>query len=360
MASRRALVVLIAAALAAAVDAGVIPSMMFASHPSGKAFGGQRQALSGPRHWQRLSPPGYNPWNDGSETYGYVAERHPSSGVVDDLTAVLQRQQQQQQMPLVYGVPHRYIGDADYAMPGSDDENPLLFARPFGVLKRSALSPAAIASYYDLVDSADAADDAEDGAADDYEPPISRQDVLNFEKYVQRYFQQPDAARLDEYNDDWSTAGLSGDDSYDAQNDEEAARQLHLLLRQPSRRPAIATREISKKSVKVAVKSTSAPTSTTTSTTTQAPSTYGQPVHYKGHQQGQKEEAMLRPPTPQRPASSPAPAIASDGKADASVYHTIQRLMYNPAREPVIDLLSCIRFAGLTRAYCLGAREGGR
>lgn len=37
---------------------------------------------------------------------------------------------------------------------------------------------------------------------------------------------------------------------------------------------------------------------------------------------------MLRPPTPQRHStSSPAPSVAPTDKADANIYHTIQRLM---------------------------------
>lgn len=340
-----------------ACRAAVIPNMMFSS--AGRSRHGQQQKQYQPPHWPR--PGSLSPWDDGTETYGYLADRHPN--MMDELVAGFQQPQlQHQQQPLVYGVPHRYLSDPvpSYPMPSPTDElyNNALLMRgrsPYTAVKRSSL-----ASYYDALND----DMVDENAVDDYDTPISRQDVINFENYVQRFFnQQPSVSAEDvaadvdnQYADDWALVPESGlEDSeneaasnYDAGNDEEAARQLHLLLnQQQQRRPVVALREIQKKSVAVPSTATTttptpisprteAPVTTATTTTTSSTT----PSPQRQHHQGQKEEPLLRPPTPQRQphqqlssssqVSTPATAnvvAAENTKEDNSIYHTIQRLM---------------------------------
>ena len=309
----------------------------------------QHQQKQQPMHWSR--PDSLNPWDDGTETYGYLADSQPNMMMMEDLVAGYQPPQHQQQ-PMVYGVPHRYLSDpvSNYPMPSPTDElyNNALLMRgrsPYSPVKRSSL-----ASYYDVLSD----DMAGDNSADDYDTPISRQDVINFENYVQRFFQQQpidgDVAADAEYNDDWALVpGLDDSDSesssnYDVDNDEEAARQLHLLLnKQQQRRPVVALREIQKKSAGLATTATpvsmstrtEAAVTTATTTTTSSATT---PSPQRHHHQGQKEEALLRPPTPQRQphqdqhlssstTTAPSAAVSEKDEEDKSIYHTIQRLM---------------------------------
>lgn len=222
----------------------------------------------------------------------------------------------------VYGVAHRYLSDPApaYYDPAEDLYNSPIF-RPWAN-KRSYPAAAYYPSSYDLMD------EEEPAPVEMEEPNINQQDVINFEKYVQRYFQ------LQQQQDpqEWTDEETNYDDEQQIDNDEEAARQLHLLLNQ-QRRPAV--REIKKKSVsEEEVKETAAATTTTTpaapttvtttATTTSAPS--------KSFQ-GQKEEPMLRPPTSSRPTTetstptSPTAAPSAEVKEDSDIYKTIQRLM---------------------------------
>ena len=211
----------------------------------------------------------------------------------------------------VYGIPHRYLSDpaSYYYDPSEDLYNDPLFRHPsWPVNNKRSGSP-----YYDLSMLTD-----EDYSASNQdllmEPKISQQDVINFEKYVQRYFQQQA-----QENDQSLEAEESGYDTREEDdmidNDEEAARQLHLLLQQ-QRRPAI--REIKKKSIAEATTTTMTPSTTElTPTSTQQPSV----------SKGQKEEAMLRPPT-QRPISQPTKSPKENEKVeDTDIYKTIHRLM---------------------------------
>lgn len=366
-----------------ACRAAFIPNMMFSSgrnrqiqQQQPKAFAQQHQQPA----WRAAGNP-LSPWDDGTETYGYLADRHTNA--MDDLTPSYQPQAQQlpqSQQPLVYGVPHRYLSEPlpnSYPMVASPTDelynnelyNNALLMRgrgPFNSIKRSSLA----ASFYDSSmddDSVNFDDGLTAMASDYYDQPISHQDVVNFEKYVQRYFQQQPSdaeseAEVDsQYVDYWSNgesedAESESDNSnnnYDVDNDEEAARQLHLLLNQQKqqRRP-IALREIQKKSVpsaavKSAVKSTprtEAPVTTATTTTTSSATVAPQ------SQQGQKEEPLLRPPTPQRQpqpqqqlsstttttTTTPSAAKKDVQEEDGNIYHTIQRLMNMRNRLQVI------------------------
>ncbi|XP_046464647.1 uncharacterized protein LOC124210552 [Daphnia pulex] len=360
-----------------ACRAAFIPNMMFSSgrnrqtqQQQPKAFAQQHQQPA----WRAAGNP-LSPWDDGTETYGYLADRHPNA--MDDLTPSYQPQAQQlpqSHQPLVYGVPHRYLSEPlpnSYPMVASPTDelynnelyNNALLMRgrgPFNSIKRSSL-----ASFYDSSmddDSVNFDDGLTAMASDYYDQPISHQDVVNFEKYVQRYFQQQPSdaeseAEVDsQYGDYWNNGesedaesesdnSNNSNNNYDVDNDEEAARQLHLLLNQQKqqRRP-IALREIQKKSApsagaQSAVKSTprtEAPVTTATTTTTSSATLAPQ------SQQGQKEEPLLRPPTPQRQpqpqqqmssttttTKTPTPSAAKKDvqEEDGNIYHTIQRLM---------------------------------
>ncbi|XP_046657984.1 uncharacterized protein LOC124352500 [Daphnia pulicaria] len=353
-----------------ACRAAFIPNMMFSSGRNRQIQQQQPKAFAQQPAWRAAGNP-LSPWDDGTETYGYLADRHPNA--MDDLTPSYQPQAQQlpqSQQPLVYGVPHRYLSEPlpnSYPMVASPTDelynnelyNNALLMRgrgPFNSIKRSSL-----ASFYDSSmddDSVNFDDGLTAMASDYYDQPISHQDVVNFEKYVQRYFQQQPSeaeseAEVDsQYGDYWSNgesedAESESDDSsnnYDVDNDEEAARQLHLLLNQQKqqRRP-IALREIQKKSApsagaQSAVKSTprtEAPVTTATTTTTSSATVAPQ------SQQGQKEEPLLRPPTPQRQpqpqqqmsstttttTTTPSAAKKDVQEEDGNIYHTIQRLM---------------------------------
>lgn len=345
--------------------AAFIPNMMFSSGRSRQA----QQAKPLAQHqqsWRAGNP--LSPWDDGTETYGYLADRH--TNMMDDMTAGFQQQPQlqQSQQPLVYGVAHRYLREQqspNYPVQSPTDElynnelyNNALLMRgrgPFNAIKRSSLP-----NYYDASMDDDMGN-VDDGLsmtlADDYEQPISRQDVINFEKYVQRFFQQQpsdrDAEMESQYADDWSLGSRMednevGDNYNDIDNDEEAARQLHLLLNQQKqqRRP-IALREIQKKNVALgavtkAPTRTETPVTTATTTTTTSSATLALRLQNQ-HHQGQKEEPLLRPPSPQRqpPQSSTTttpPALAKTDVENNSIYHTIQRLMNMHNRLQVIDL----------------------
>lgn len=362
-----------------ACRAAFIPNMMFSSGRNRQIQQQQPKAFAQQPAWRAAGNP-LSPWDDGTETYGYLADRHPNA--MDDLTPSYQPQAQQlpqSQQPLVYGVPHRYLSEPlpnSYPMVASPTDelynnelyNNALLMRgrgPFNSIKRSSL-----ASFYDSSmddDSVNFDDGLTAMASDYYDQPISHQDVVNFEKYVQRYFQQQPSeaeseAEVDsQYGDYWSNgesedAESESDDSsnnYDVDNDEEAARQLHLLLNQQKqqRRP-IALREIQKKSApsagaQSAVKSTprtEAPVTTATTTTTSSATVAPQ------SQQGQKEEPLLRPPTPQRQpqpqqqmsstttttTTTPSAAKKDVQEEDGNIYHTIQRLMNMRNRLQVI------------------------
>lgn len=362
----------------AVCSAGLLPNMMFASRGRIGQPHSQYQQQQQPQHW-RPSGLGGNPWDDGTETYGYLADRHPN--MIDDYTTSFQQNPltPKQQQPMVYGVPHRYLGEPNYVSPGTAVENELysngLLLRSRAPYKRSSFAP-----FYDSQD--DYMADEVDIPEDYYDRPVSRQDVINFEKYVQRFFQQPaNAAVSDEelsveperqYTaDDWSSYNEDADpidesammtNNYES-DDDEATRQLHLLLnKQQQRRPIVALREIQKKSVPVpatTVTTTAKPefsklpsSVTTTSTTTPSPATFGQ-----RHHQGQKEEPLLRPPTPLRQlvavTSTLAPTkVEHDDKEDTSIYHTIQRLM-NMRDELQVNLKTSVSIRGIVFSCCL-------
>lgn len=324
------------AMVVAACSAAMIPNMMFAGlgrhNPHHPQF--QQQA----QHWR---PTNLSPWDDGTETYGYLADRHPN--VIDDLSAGgFQQPQLQQQQPLVYGVPHRFLSEPNYPTapnPAEELYNNALLLRGRTPFKRSSFSP-----FYEAGQLDDYMADEAETPEDYYDRSVSRQDVINFEKYVQRFFQQQQQPMVSDEDvsdgplvDDWSsmTADTELDNAenematnYDVDNDEEAARQLHLLLNQ-QRKPITAMREIQKKSSGPATTTVSPGTESqvTTATTTKTSSVTLLP--HQQHHQGQKEEPLLRPPTPQRQqpqqqaVSTPSPAA----KEDNSIYHTIQRLM---------------------------------
>lgn len=347
----------------AVCSAALIPNMMFASRGRHNQHQNQYQQPA-VQHWR---PGNLSPWDDGTETYGYLADRHPN--MMDDLSTTgfqSQPQLQQPQQPLVYGVPHRFLSDplTNYAgaQPSAAEElyNNALLLRGRAPFKRSSYAP----FYTDVQQDDYMADDTAEMPEDYYDHPISRQDVVNFEKYVQRFFQQQqqqpsivseedvsDAER--QFNDDWATEERSENEmnNYDVvDNDEEAARQLHLLLnQQQQRRPIVALREIQKKNAAAPV----LPATTTTSPVspsagTEAPLTTAATMktssatllpHHQ-HHQGQKEEPLLRPPTPQRQPHQQQPAVPSNSEAvttaptvqkakeaDNNIYHTIQRLM---------------------------------
>ncbi|XP_057364833.1 uncharacterized protein LOC130685535 [Daphnia carinata] len=339
---------------AVACRAAFIPNMMFASGRSRLA----QQAKPLAQHqqsWRAGNP--LSPWDDGTETYGYLADRH--TNMMDDMTAGFQQQPQlqQSQQPLVYGVAHRYLSEQQspsYPVQSPTDElynnelyNNALLMRgrgPFNAIKRSSLP-----NYYDASmddDMGNIDDGMSMASVDDYEQPISRQDVINFEKYVQRFFQQQpserDAEMENQYSDDWSLGSRMddnevGDNYNDIDNDEEAARQLHLLLtQQKQQRRPIALREIQKKNVALGAV-TKAPTRTETPVTTATTTTTSSAtlaLHLQNqHHQGQKEEPLLRPPSPQRQppqmstTTATPPALAKTDVENNSIYHTIQRLM---------------------------------
>jgi hypothetical protein len=376
-----------------ACRAAFIPNMMFAGRnrqqtQQPKAFPQQQQQQRQHQQqavWRAAGNP-LNPWDDGTETYGYLADRHPSN-VMDDLTSSYQQQPQpqmqsqvqSQQQPLVYGVPHRYLQQSEpqvnnYPASPTDElynnelyNNALLMRGrgPLNAIKRSSLS--SLSSYYDAImdddDSANFDDGLSNMASDYYDQPISHQDVVNFEKYVQRYFQQePSDAEFEMetnnqqqwYGDYWNVDDSEDmDNNYvDIDNDEEAARQLHLLLKQQKqqRRP-ITLREIQKKNSAPAVTMTTrteAPVTTATTATTFSATLAPQ------SQQGQKEEPLLRPPTVQRQpqpqqmsstTTTTTPSTLSAAKKEIGVeqteennniYHTIQRLMNMRNRLQVI------------------------
>lgn len=230
-----------------------------------------------------------------------------------------------QQPPPVYGVAHHYQADPLPAYYDPAEElynNPLLFRRASRWPASAASIPSA--SEYDVYSSSS---EEEQPGMDAEMPGFSQEDVINFEKYVQRYFQQQQ--KDEEDSSSWPGSSATGPDEfyYDQQpqqqpfNDEEAARQLHLLLNQQRRSPAI--REIQKKSVVSTTTTTTAAPSTSmpSSTTTAKP----EPYHQQG---GQKEEAMLRPPSSSPPASTTTvQPEEDDAKVESDIYKTIHRLV---------------------------------
>lgn len=370
---------------AVACRAAFIPNMMFSSGRSRQ----NQQAKPLAQHqqaWRAGNP--LSPWDDGTETYGYLADRH--ANMMDDMTPGFQQQPQLQQshQPLVYGVAHRYLTEQQspkYPVQSPTDElynnelyNNALLMRgrgPFNAIKRSS-----VPNYYDASmddDMTNVADSLSMTSADDYEQPISRQDVINFEKYVQRFFQQQpsnerDAQMESQYADDWGLGSQTqldenevGDNYNDIDNDEEAARQLHLLLaQQKQQRRPVALREIQKKTIAYGGP-TKAPTRTetpvTTATTTTTSSNTAHSLPQSEHYQGQKEEPLLRPPAPQRQppqqllSTTTTPLALAKMEKDGennSIYLTIQRIMNMRNHLQVIDLkhlrwesLSCIRAA---------------
>ena len=381
-----------------ACRAAFIPNMMFAGRnrqqtQQPKPFPQQQQRQQQQQAVWRAAGNPLSPWDDGTETYGYLADRH-ASNVMDDLTSPYQQQTQQQmqqvqsqQQPLVYGVPHRYLQQSEpqvnnYPASPTDElynnelYNNALLMRGRGPLNAIKRSSSSLSSYYDAImdddDSSAISNSFDDGlsnmASDYYDQPISHQDVVNFEKYVQRYFQQEPSDESDMetnnqqqwYGDYWNVgdsdedndAAVMNNNYVDVDNDEEAARQLHLLLKQQKqqRRP-ITLREIQKKNSAPALTMatrTEAPVTTATTATTFSATLAPQ------SQQGQKEEPLLRPPTAQRqpqpqqmsstttttPPSTAAKKEIGGGQQSEeennNIYHTIQRLMNMRNRLQVI------------------------
>ena len=310
---------------AGCTSAAIIPNLMFARPAPAIAAGHHGHGQ------QRIN-------NDAEMAYGamFTPDRHHSAAEAAAAAAAVASimAHQQQPSPPVYGVARHYLSDpapaATYYDPTEELYNdPLLFRRasrwPASKPRNTYALPA---SYYyddDQDDVMDVDRDADADAMDDGEP-ISRQDVVNFEKYVQRFFQQQQQAGQDV-------------DAYDGPeefNDEEAARQLHLLLNQQRRSPDV--REIRKR--KMSDETTTAPTTTTTmaaaSTTATTATTTAATESF--HQQGgQKEEAMLRPPTPgqQRPVmpiettTAATSTVEPDGDKDddVDIYRAIHRLV---------------------------------
>lgn len=287
-------------AVLSACRAAVIPNMMFAGSPLASG-------LSTNNNWRP------------SETYGYL-DRHPMLSDAAILSVPTQP---------VYGIAHRYLSEpSPYAEPSHDlYSNPLFQQHRYGNSKRLSNYP-----NYDMAME-------DDTPVPDYEPNISQQDVINFEKYVQRFFlhqqqQEDEQQQQDDTNQqysDWS-ADEENPENYEEMNDEEAARQLHLLLnKNQQRRPIVATREIQKKSVGAPNAVETITTNPVTATqaaefTTATPASVAQQHH---HHSGQKEEPMLRPPTIQHPSSSPAPEVTKQQEKEDNndIYHTLQRFI---------------------------------
>jgi len=232
------------------------------------------------------------PWNQISDTYGYV-DRRPAPTAERDTGDV------------VFGVAHRYLGDS-------------------GVMRAPPMYPTSDDDYYfGDVDWSDAemqrlwmaakrASDAYDWS-DEEETNVepNAQDVINFENYIQRYV-LPQLSSTDELYD-----AEDGNDAEDiSRNDDEADKQLHSLLNIPQHH---VKPQHYKKSVTI-------PTTSTTSTTTMAPTStpvadvWPSQLH---HQVGQKEEALLRPPAVvyQPTLSTPSTPAAK------SIYGSIQRII---------------------------------
>ena len=296
---------------AALSSSAVLPHHLYAGLPMQQAVGWRESAAAArPSPHQRFV-------GDNSETYGYV-DRFPTA----------ERTNHQ----LVFGVPHRFT--ENYPSPyesllsaaASDYDTydngqyfvPAAYYRP----PEPELNKRAMRySPYDLME-----EDNDIGQNDYQVVGPSQEDVLNFQKYIQRYF-HPTKAETEAWNtyDDLSVdypAWMQDDDSAATQepvyNDEEAAVQLHSLL--PARSVKLA-KDKTRPLVKDVQKKSAESTTTSTTTTTVKPAATSSAA-------GQKEEPMLRPPTrPRHPSPvSTAQPQAEDKQVPESMVDTIKRL----------------------------------
>jgi len=242
-------------------------------------------ALPDATMYQKMARPRY-PWNQFSDTYGYV-DRYPALPAERDTG------------DLVFGVAHRYLGDSgvvktplmypadeDYYV-GDNDWSDAEMQRLWMVPKRSG----------------DAYDWSEEKETD-AEP--SAQDVINFENYIQRYV-LPQLSSDDQVYD----AEEPIDDVY--RNDDEADKQLHSLLPQ---------RYVKAQYHKKTMPATSTTTTTSTTPMTPTSTTVNDVLPAQLHRQvGQKEEALLRPPAIVYQPTLPAP------QAQPSIYESIKRII---------------------------------
>jgi len=270
-------------------------------------------------------------WNQSPDTYGYVDRRPIAAGSVAVRPAA---------GDLVFGVAHRYLGDSgvmkspvytaedDYfaAVDGMDEDD---ISRLWmaSAVKRSSHARPNVKAYDWMWDNAALLDS--DMASEDAEP--NAEDVLNFEKYIQRYV-LPQLSAVEQQSDTWNVYNNDESDIDDADvylnNDDEADVQLHSLL---NSRP-IETHPLFRHSqyYKKSLTSTTTMKPSTTSTATVAPL----PLRVVHRQAGQKEEALLRPPVLPHPPTQPVQSV-SDGEeilqktepTDKSIYQTIQRII---------------------------------
>lgn len=229
-------------------------------------------------------------------------------------------------------------------------------------------------SNYDLMAamlSADlAAEEQQQAAAasSDYledEPIINQQDALNFENYIQRFFQQQVYDNDNNWSDEAAADVFDDDSQFDwdvpqqqqqlMDNDEEAAQQLHLLLQQVEQQQQKQQQQRSRPALPLNIQKKSG----TPVTTTEAPLPVATPMTVSANQQGgQKEEAMLRPPAQAKQQQSPSTTTTTTTSApqptygtkkssipknedttksagNKSIYRTIHRLMADDSSEKV-------------------------
>ena len=379
---------------ATACQAGVLPHLMF---PAAGRPGQQQQqpwSIHRPQQQQQQQQPQQQLGDAYANYFERAAALMAASGADLDLSAAAAGVQQP-----VYGIPHRYLSDPyPAALPAATAVNQMgqqqqinrpdllatysgnpLFSSGMSSLyknnKRSVGSSAGSGySNYDLMAAMLSADLAAEeqqqqqqaaAAAADYledEPIINQQDALNFENYVQRFFQQQQQLYDNDWSDEAAADAFDDESQFDWEvpqqqqqqqqqqlmdNDEEAAQQLHLLLQQVEQqqrsRPALPM-NIQKKSIVM--------------TTTVAPLPVATPMTVSSatQQGGQKEEAMLRPPTPAKhqsttttttttTTSAPQPTYGTKkssvaknedpSKSGKSIYRTIHRLMADSSENKV-------------------------
>ena len=383
------LALILALAVGTAVDAGVLPHLMF---PGAGRVAGQQQpwSIHRPQQQQQQQP------QTGDNNYASYLERAAALGADLDLAAVGVQQP-------VYGIPHRYLSDPYPAAVGAApvvarpdlmatySGNPLFSTGMSTLYKNNKRSSASLLSgsgapgysNYDLMaamlnaDLAAEEQQQQQQAAVDYledEPVISQQDAINFEKYIQRFFQQQQqqkdqqlydtnywiddggAISFDDEAQDWADVQPQQQQQQPQQqlmdNDEEAAQQLHLLLQQVEQNQRIQKKSgmTTAPAVRVVLTTTSsAPMASTTS------------LPEVSATRGQKEEAMLRPPAPskqqqQQPTltstttSAPQPtfgtktSIAKNDEESTSIYRTIHRLMAKVHARHTIEYFIWINF----------------